>query len=66
MQGNLIKGIAAIVGGGGGGRPNMAQGPAERTRRRSVKQLQQQPVFWKDRFTKILRKEQLTYPKNMI
>ena len=23
--GNLIKGIAAIVGGGGGGRPNMAQ-----------------------------------------
>ena len=24
--GNLIKGIAALVGGGGGGRPNMAQG----------------------------------------
>ena len=23
--GNLIKGIAALVGGGGGGRPNMAQ-----------------------------------------
>ena len=23
--GNLIKGVAAIVGGGGGGRPNMAQ-----------------------------------------
>jgi alanyl-tRNA synthetase len=23
--GNLIKGIASIVGGGGGGRPNMAQ-----------------------------------------
>ena len=23
--GNLIKGMAAIVGGGGGGRPNMAQ-----------------------------------------
>ena len=25
MPGNLIKGIAALVGGGGGGRPNMAQ-----------------------------------------
>ena len=25
FAGNLIKGIAALVGGGGGGRPNMAQ-----------------------------------------
>ena len=28
--GNLIKGIAALVGGGGGGRPNMAQAAIEK------------------------------------
>ena len=30
--GNLIKGIAALVGGGGGGRPNMAQAGGEESR----------------------------------
>ena len=33
--GNLIKGIAALVGGGGGGRPNMAQAGGKKSGRNS-------------------------------
>ena len=33
--GNLIKGIAALVGGGGGGRPNMAQAGGKNPARNS-------------------------------
>ena len=45
--GNLVKGIAGCVGGGGGGRPNMAQAGGKRTR------LRKRQRCWKDRSNKI-------------
>ena len=46
--GNLIKGIAGLVGGGGGGRPNMAQAGGK-SRRASTQLWRRRRLFWRAR-----------------
>ena len=47
--GNLIKGIAALVGGGGGGRPNMAQAGGKNPAGIAGCDCQSRSKFWESR-----------------
>ena len=53
--GNLVKAIAGLVGGGGGGRPNMAR-QVERTQQESRMHLQKQKKHWLIRLNKVIVK----------
>ena len=53
--GNLIKAIASFVGGGGGGRPNMAQAGGKKSGRYCRSAGKRQRKCWQSRFLKSIK-----------